>query len=81
MQKVNQWVRTEGDNIIYIYGENDPWSATAVHLTPETNAIKLVKSGGNHKTFINDLSKAQKAQVYNALRKWLNLEITELVTD
>ncbi|MCD4731220.1 MAG: hypothetical protein K8R74_11495, partial [Bacteroidales bacterium] len=33
MQDVNTWLQNEGNNIIYIYGEIDPWTAGAVELT------------------------------------------------
>ena len=40
MQDVNTWLQTEGNNIIYIYGEIDPWTAGAVELIGSTNALK-----------------------------------------
>ncbi len=43
MQKINTWIQKHGNNMIFIYGEIDAWSATAVELTGETNSIKMVK--------------------------------------
>jgi hypothetical protein len=43
MKDVNNFLQNKGNNIIYIYGENDPWSASAVQLIQgKTNALKMV---------------------------------------
>ena len=46
IQDVNTWLQKKGNNIIYIYGGTDTWTASAVQLTGETNAVKMVKMGG-----------------------------------
>lgn len=75
MQDVLQWLQTEGNNIIYIYGELDPWTAGAVELTGQTNAIKIIQAGANHYIDIADLD--EKALVYTTLESWLGIEINE----
>jgi hypothetical protein len=76
-QAINTWLRYEGKNFIYIYGENDPWSASGVELTGMTNAIKMVKKGGNHGSKIRDLDPGQKKQVYQALEQWTGVKVEE----
>jgi hypothetical protein len=71
MQEVDCFLRHEADNMIFIYGEYDPWSAPAVELTQHTNSIKVVKPGGNHRTRINNLSKEQQNLVMETLQIWL----------
>jgi len=61
--------------MIFIYGETDPWSSTAVDLTYNTNSIKIVKPGGSHTTRINNLPEEQKMLVIETLKDWL--EITD----
>ena len=73
MQDINKWLQTEGNNIIYIYGEIDPWTAEAVELTGQTNAIKIVQPGANHSIYLEDLD--QKELVYSTLENWLNITI------
>jgi len=46
MHDINIWVQKHGNNMLFIYGGNDTWSATAVQLTGETNAVKMVKQSG-----------------------------------
>jgi hypothetical protein len=75
MQNINRWLQNEGDNIIYIYGELDTWSACAVQLTGKTNALKIVKKNGSHGTRIGNLPQEQKELVFSILEKWLELKI------
>jgi len=71
MEEVDCYIRHKANNMIFIYGEYDPWSAPAVELTYHTNSIKVVKPEGSHRTRINNLPEDQKRQVMTTLRKWL----------
>ncbi len=73
MQQVDNYIRHEAENMIFIYGETDPWSSTSVDLTYNTNSIKIVKPGGNHSTRINDLPEEQKKLLIKTLKNWLEL--------
>ena len=70
MKDINNWLQNYGNNIIYIYGGLDPWSATGVVLTGKTNALKIVKKNGNHRTRIRNLSKKDREKVFSTLEKW-----------
>jgi len=48
MPDINTWFQSWGDNFIYIYGGNDPYTSAAVALTGKTNALKVVQPGANH---------------------------------
>ncbi len=71
MQRVDMYLRHHARNMIFIYGEYDPWSATAVELGGQTNAIKVVKKGGSHRTRINNLPENQRQQILDSLNAWL----------
>ena len=73
MQDVNTWLQTEGNNIVYVYGEIDPWTAGAVELTGQTNAIKIIQPGANHSILLENLD--QKEIVFSALEEWLDMSI------
>ena len=75
MQDINTWLQTAGNNIIYVYGEQDSWTAAAVELTGQTNAIKIVQPQANHFLTISDLD--EKQLVYEALENWLGLELNK----
>ena len=76
MPDVLQWAATEGDGIIYIYGEIDPWTAGAVELTGAADALKVVQAGEDHGVRILDLD--QPELVLQTLGEWLDIELTAL---
>jgi len=61
--------------MIYIYGESDPWGATAAEIKKGSGSLKVVKAGGTHGTNISSLSKKQKEEVISTLEKWLDMKI------
>ena len=74
MQDIIQWLQREGNNIIYIYGGNDPWTAGAIEHTGSTNAIRIVQNGEDHGVKIPDLDNQQL--VIDALEEWLEVEVS-----
>ena len=71
MREVDCFIRHEAANMIFIYGEYDPWSATSVDLTLNTNSLKIVNPKGNHRTRIRNLNDQQKELVIETLINWL----------
>lgn len=78
MQKVNTWLQKEANNILYIYGGNDTWSATSIQLLGENNCVKMVKKGGAHGTNIRSFEGAEKELIYSTLENWLGLKVNRL---
>jgi len=73
MEKVDSFIRHKATNMIFIYGEFDPWSATAVDLTYKTdNVINIIKPGGSHTTRINNLPDGLKNYTILKLNGMLN---------
>jgi hypothetical protein len=76
MKQVDKFLKKHGNNMIYIYGEYDPWSAPAFVPVPgKTNALKVVKLGGSHTTRIQNLPEEQRQLVLDTLENWLHIEI------
>jgi len=73
MEDINDWLLTEGDNIIYIYGEIDPWTAAMFEPTDATNALMLIQAGEDHGVRIGDLD--EQARVLDSLETWLGVTI------
>jgi hypothetical protein len=73
-----QWVQTEGNNIIFIYGGADPWTGGAIELTGQTNALKITKPGANHRVRIAEL--AEREVVLATLGQWLGLDLNARVS-
>ncbi|MCK5651043.1 MAG: hypothetical protein KAJ42_06695, partial [Gemmatimonadetes bacterium] len=70
---VLQWAAAEGDEIIYIYGEIDPWTAGAVELTGQADALKILQAGPDHGVRIMELDEADL--VLQTLGDWLGMFI------
>jgi hypothetical protein len=62
-------------NMIYIYGEADPWGATAAEIKPGTGSLKMVQAGGTHGAQISTLNPEQRKLVIETLEKWLEIDI------
>ena len=71
MEKIDFFVRHKATNMLYLYGEYDPWGATGVDVTYQHNCEKIVKPKGSHRTRINNLPEEQKQFVMNKLKEWL----------
>jgi hypothetical protein len=75
MKDISRWLLTQGNNIIYVYGENDPWSAPHLKYLGATNAKIFWVKDGNHYSFIRTLSETQQDEVLQILEEWLGMTI------
>lgn len=75
MADILNWLQTEGNNIIYVYGARDTWTAAAVELTGATNAIRIDEPGADHTVQITELTR--RNEVYDSLESWLDIEIDD----
>jgi hypothetical protein len=71
---VVQWLQQHGDRIIYIYGELDPWTAGAVELPGNADALRVIQPGEDHGVRIADLD--LQDLVLETLGGWLGREIS-----
>ena len=73
MQDVSDWLTASGNNIIYIYGEDDPYTAAGITPGPQIDALKIVQLNAAHRVSIEELNERQL--VYETLERWLGVEI------
>jgi hypothetical protein len=71
MRRLSGWLRDNGDNIVYIYGADDPWSAPFVDTSSYNNAQTFFLAGGNHFTFIETFSTSERDEIVRLLNSWL----------
>jgi len=76
LTEIYNWLQTDGDEIIYIYGENDPWTAGAIELSSNVDALKIVQVGENHGVKIVDLDNPDI--VYDKLEEWTGVDFKEI---
>lgn len=75
-KQVYDWTQTGGNNILYIYGAGDTWSATSVPVSNKTNSQWFFLYGAHHGSArIKNMNAAQRALFVSTLEKWLELEI------
>lgn len=72
MNELDSFIRTKAERMILIYGENDPWSATAANPGKNPGVRRFVKPGGNHSVRIRILPEYQRIQLRKLLTEWLD---------
>lgn len=73
--RVKKFIQTTNEEMIFIYGEFDPWTASAFEVPHKPNLLKIVKPGGSHSARIGNLPPEQKKQVIDKLEDWLGISI------
>lgn len=68
---VYNFLQYKANNVIYIYGETDPWSATQIELIGRTNAVKVMVKDAWHNAAIRLATAEQKKEIFDALESWL----------
>lgn len=70
MRDINDYVRKEADDILFIYGEWDPWTAGAYTVAPLPNARRFFVRGGTHGSKIADLAPPEQQTALRMLEEW-----------
>ena len=74
MQEIKYFLDTSAKKIMFIYGEYDAWSSTAVDLSDTANQremYKFIKSKGSHTTRINTFNDEEQKEIYVIIDRWL----------
>ncbi|WP_319501061.1 S28 family serine protease [uncultured Draconibacterium sp.] len=74
-KEVERFIKKTDAKMLFIYGEWDPWSASAFEVPNKSNFLKIVKTEGSHSTRIGNLPEEQKQQVKETLEDWLGMEV------
>ena len=75
MIKVDECLKTKAKRLICVYGEYNPWSASAARIENNLNTLKVYAAKGSHGSRISSLSEDQKVTIINKLYEWLGLPI------
>lgn len=74
MQEIKAFLDNDAQRMVFIYGEYDAWSATAVELEKEADkreVYKFVKPKGDHRTRIKSFTKTEQKRIYDIIDSWL----------
>ncbi|MBN2484349.1 MAG: hypothetical protein JXB34_00100 [Bacteroidales bacterium] len=70
------WLKSYGNNIVYIYGTVDTWSATAIQPSGETNSVWFFLNSRNHgDARIRNMLPDELKFLAETLGHWLNMEV------
>ena len=71
MRDIDRWVRNRGSRLLFVYGENDPWSAEPFRLGRRTrDSASYYQAHGNHRSSIAGLEAADAAAAARRLARW-----------
>ncbi len=72
-KKITKFLKKNDPKMIFIYGENDPWTAAGVTWLDKNkqNMHMFMQEGGSHRARISTLSAEQQAQIMQILKGWL----------
>jgi PS-10 peptidase S37 len=74
MMDVDRWVRQRGSELLFVYGENDPWGAEPFFVGPRPrDSYWYEAAGANHGANISRLTLAEQAEATLALQRWAGL--------
>ncbi|MEM5563789.1 S28 family serine protease [Psychroserpens sp. AS72] len=74
MKEIKSYLDISAEKILFIYGEYDAWSSTAVELTDTAKnreLYKFVKPKGDHRTRINSFSSENQQSIYKIIDGWI----------
>jgi hypothetical protein len=61
--KTQKFLNTTTVPMIFIYGRNDPWTASGAVIPKKSDILKIVQEGGSHRTRIASLDESNKKRV------------------
>lgn len=71
-KKITKFLKKQDPKMIFIYGQNDPWTATGVTwLKNKKNIHVFIQPNGSHLARISTLPEAEKAEVMELINEWL----------
>jgi hypothetical protein len=71
MRDIDKWVKHSGRQLLFVYGENDPWGAEAFELGHKTrDSYWYEAAGANHGANISRLTAAEQLEATAAVQRW-----------
>lgn len=70
---VANWVTSSGQRLLFVYGENDPWSSRPFVPSPANDSWSYLVPAGNHLSRIAQLADADRSSATAAVRRWAGL--------
>jgi hypothetical protein len=74
MRDIDQWLKGSGRRMLFVYGENDPWSSEKFEPGRGTrDSHRYTVPAGNHGSNIGQLPAAQRDEATHILQSWMGV--------
>jgi len=74
-ERLQEWLKTNGNNILYIYGGIDTWSAARVMVSDQVNSKSFLIPGANHGSArIKAMPAAMKRELVQKIKAWTGID-------
>ena len=70
-RETDRFLETTATKVLLIYGEIDPWSASAAKRGKNPGVVILFQPGGNHRSRISNMPEALKQKAIDTLNEWM----------
>ncbi|MER6215805.1 aminopeptidase [Streptomyces sp. NPDC001272] len=71
MADVDTWVRNNAHQMLFVYGQNDPWGAEPFHVGyGTTDSYVMIAPGANHGANVAKLQDGEKALATARIQEW-----------
>lgn len=75
MADIDRWVKERGSQLLFIYGQNDPWSAEPFEPgAGTTDSYWYTAPGANHGARIGLLAASDQLEAVNTVFRWAGIE-------
>lgn len=72
-RKITKFLKQNDPKMVFIYGENDPWTAAGVTwLKGKQNIHVFIQPGGSHLARLSTLPEAARKEALELIRKWIS---------
>ncbi len=76
LKKINHWLANDANRMIYIYGKNDTWTASAVPESKKVDAVWFFMENCSHSNAeIGSMNDEEHQLLVETLERWLDMEI------
>ncbi|MFP2895332.1 S28 family serine protease [Corallococcus sp. 4LFB] len=75
---IEGWVKLFGQRMMFVYGENDPWSTNPFQVSQRNDSYRYFVAGGNHNSSLFDLPEAERTQALERLSAWAGVPVNAL---
>ena len=74
-EKLQEWLKVNGNNILYIYGGIDTWSAARVLVSDQVNSKSFLIPGANHGSArVKNMTATMKKEFTGKIKEWTGLD-------